>query len=160
MEANGFKSYRRRQISSIAIACCMLLIHDACGVKVSAENLADDTRMTVQEIAKLHARFNSKNFDDIYSHQTQALQQSISKEDFRVFLNSVMDSFGQFRSIIDKRINIVMQTPVQFRAVCNCQFDRGVLTEMFVFLKGSDEVQLAHYKISKGPAKLPMVGSD
>lgn len=148
----------RKGVLSIAFVSCALILYVACREKVKTQFLADDRQMAEQEIAKLHVRFNSKDFDAIYDHQSQVLKQSVSKEDFTAFLNSVMEKFGNFSSIIDKRVNIVMGKPVQFRAVYNSQFERGVLTEMFVFLKYSDELQLAHYTISMGPTKLPMMG--
>jgi hypothetical protein len=144
--------------STAVILSCLLLLIESYLVRIKPEFVADDRQLAEQEIEKLHRRFNLGDFNAIYNHEAMGLKQAISKKDFLSFLNNVHREFGNFKSIIDKRINVVLGNPVQLRAVCNSQFDTGVLTEMFIFLKDGDQIQLAQYNIAKGPAKLPETG--
>jgi hypothetical protein len=136
----------------------VVLFSDSCQLKIKPEFVADDKQLAEREIDTLHKRFNSGDVEAIYNQEAPGLKQAISKEKFFAFLSDVHNNFGDFKGILDKRITVVMGPPVQFRAVCNSQFDKGVLTEMFIFLRDGDQIQLAQYTIAKGPAKLPDVG--
>jgi hypothetical protein len=153
--------YSKRQliqyISSATALSCLLFVFESCLVKVKPESIAYDKQLAQQEIEKLHGRFNSEDFEAIYNQEAPGLQQAMSRRDFLSFLKNVHEEFGDFEGILDKRINIRVGTPVQIRAVYNSKFEKEVLTEMFVFLKDGDEIQLANYTISKGRSELPAV---
>jgi|GEM_PF-2434179 hypothetical protein len=148
-----------RHISiSATLFCLLVLFCDSCQVKIKPEFVADDKQLAQKEIDTLHQRFNSGDFETIYAQEASGLKQVIGKDKFFAFLSDVHNNFGDFKGIIDKRITVIMGSPVQLRAVCNSQFDKEVLTEMFIFLRDGGQIQLANYQIAKGPAKLPDVG--
>jgi hypothetical protein len=143
---------------SATLFCLLVLFCDSCQVKIKPEFVADDKQLALKEIDTLHMRFNSGDFEAIYNQEAPGLKQVIGKDKFFAFLSDVHNNFGDFKGIIDKRITVVMGSPIQFRAICNSQFDKEVLTEMFIFLGDGEQIQLAQYTIAKGPAKLPDAG--
>ena len=66
------------------------------------------------------------------------------------FLKNEHDEVGEFISVIDKRINVIIGAPIQIRAVYISKYSKMDLTEMFTFVKDGDELKLAMYQPSKG----------
>ena len=151
-------SKRVKYISTTAFISCLLLLVESCRLNVKAEYIADDKQLAEQEIKKFHGRFNSGDYDSIWNQAAPGLQQVISKKDFLAFLNNGHEQCGEFKAIIDKRVKVLAGSPMQIRAICNSQFDKAVLTEMFTWLKTGEEIQLAGYTVAKGPAELPSIG--
>jgi len=133
---------------------------ESCKLSVKPEYVADDKKLIGREIEKLHSRFNSGNFEIIWNEAAPGLQQVVSKKDFLAILNNEHENRGNFKYIIDQRINVIVRSPVEVRVMANYQFDKAVLTEMLTFIKAGDEIQLAGYTIAKGPVKLPDIGRE
>ena len=114
---------------------------------------------TEQEIEKFHLRFNLGDYELIYNNSIQEFQKSINKADIFKVLQNQHDEFRDFKSIIDKRVNLIIGAPVQIRAVYISQFKKMDLTEMFVFVKDGEQIKLALYQFSKGRSKLPALES-
>jgi hypothetical protein len=151
-------SKRVKYISTTAFISCLLLLVESCRLNVKAGYFAEDKQLTEQEIKKFHDRFNSGDYESIWNQAAPGLQQAISKKDFLTFLNNGHEQCGKFTGIIDKRLKVVVGSPVQIRVIYNSQFDKAVLTEMFTWLKSGEEIQLAGYTVAKGPAELPNTG--
>ena len=141
--------------STIAVISCLILFVESCRLSVKPEYIAADKESGMDEIAKFHSRFNSENFETIWDQADARLQQANSKKDLSTFLNNGHEQCGNFRKIIDKRINVIVGSPVQVRVVCNSQFDKAIMAEMFIFVKTGDDIRLAAYRVAKGPAELP-----
>lgn len=147
-----------RYISAAAFISCLLLMIESCKLSVKPGYVVDDKKFVGQEIEKLHGRFNAGNFETIRNEAAPGLQQVVSKKDFLTILNNEHDDCGNFKNIIDKRISVIVRSPVEVRVIANSQFDKAVLTEMLTFIKVGDEMQLAGYTIARGPVKLPDIG--
>ena len=72
-----------------------------------------------------------------------------------IFLKNGHSECGDFKGVIDKRINVIIGPPVEVRVVCNSQFDKAILTEIFAFIKTEGKISLSGYRVAKGPSKLP-----
>jgi len=151
-------SRRVKYIFTAAFISCLLLLVQSCRLSVKPEYIAGDTQLAEQEIEKFHGRFNSGNFETIWNQSAPGLQKVVSKKDFITFLNNGHEECGDFKGIIDKRVNVIVGPSVQVRAIYNSQFDKVVLTEIFVFMKTGDKIRLAEYTIARGPSKLPNIG--
>jgi len=58
--------------------------------------------------------------------------------------------FGAFKKVTSSELNVIPASPMQIRAVYNSTFEKGDATELFVFVKESDAVQLVQYQIFPG----------
>ncbi len=124
-------------------------------VKVTVGYIQDDKDSAEQEIEKFHSRFNSGDYEAIYNNAVQGSQKSQHQTDLSKFLKGERDSFGDFVSVIDKRINVIMGAPVQIRAAYISKFSKTDVTERFMFVHDGDMIRLALYQPSKGRTKLP-----
>ena len=136
---------------------CAALI-ESCTVNVKPGFIKEDKQSTEQEIEKFHSRFNAEDYELIYNKSIPELQKSIYKADMLKLMKNEHDEAGNFKSVIDKRINVIVGAPVQIRAGYISQYSKMDLTEMFLFVKDGEEIKLALYKPSKGRTELPDIG--
>ena len=135
-----------------------MLVLCSCQLSVQPNNAESDKKLAEREIVKFHNRFNSGDFGTIWDEAATGLQQVATKRDFVEFLNNGHSECGDFKGVIDKRINVIIGSPIQVRVVYNSQFDKAVLTEIFAFIKTDGKIFLSEYKVARGPSKLPDTG--
>src|ERR1700759_3834176 len=115
------KLQRVRHISTAAIVSCLLLLLESCNLSVKPEYIADDKQLAEREIDKFHLRFNAGNFETIWNQASITLKKALSKKDFITFLSNGHQQCGDFKRIIDKRINVIIQPSPQVRVMYNSQ---------------------------------------
>jgi hypothetical protein len=122
-------------------------------VSVKPGYAADDKLATARAIEEFHARFNARQSDRIYRDAHELFRQSQTKEDLAKNLNDTQNIFGAFKKATSSELNVIPASPIQIRAVYNSTFEKGNATELFVFVKQSDTVQLAQYQIFPGTVR-------
>lgn len=147
-----------------AVALYMFMLSASCKSNVKHGNITvtpgyikEDTFSVAKAIEEFHARYNAEDFDAIFINSIQEFQKSQSKSDMNKVMTAQRKEAGDFKSVIDKRINVIMAAPIQFRAIYVSQYNNLILTEMFTFVKIGDDFKLAWYKPLRGDSKLPTV---
>ena len=143
-----------KYLNWINLAFLFALIN-SCTANVRAGYIADDKKNTENEIEQFHARLSAEDYEAIYNNSSPVLQNSMNKNDLFKAMKNSHDDFGQFESVIDKRINVIVGTLVEIRAVYISKYSKTDLTESFVFVKEGDLIKLAFYQTSKGRSELP-----
>jgi hypothetical protein len=131
----------------------ILSIIQSCKVNVKPVYIKDDKTSTEKEIEEFHLQLNSENYELVYNNSIQGPLNSLNKAEFTRFLKKSHDDYGDFKRIIDKRINVVIGTPIQIRAVYISQFSKIDLTEIFLYVKDGKKIKLALYQTAKGRSK-------
>jgi hypothetical protein len=125
----------------------ILSIIQSCKVNVKPVYIKDDKTSTEKEIEEFHLQLNSENYELVYNNSIQGPLNSLNKAEFTRFLKKSHDDYGDFKRIIDKRINVVYIS----------QFSKIDLTEIFLYVKDGKKIKLALYQTAKGRSKLPPV---
>ena len=123
-------------------------------VSVRPGYIEDDKREALQAINNFHARLNSGQYAAIYDASDPALQQTGSREQLIAAMQATRAHFGEFRQVTDSEMNVIVRAPVEIRAAYNSKFEKGNVTEVFLFLRRGDQIKLAMYQISPGTTKL------
>lgn len=145
---------KAKYLNWISLACLFTLIN-SCTVNVKPGYIEDDKNNTEKAIEEFHTRLSAEDYQGIYNNSSPVLQNSMNKNDLLKAMKNSHDDFGQFESVIDKRINVIVGTPVEIRAVYISKYSKTDLTESFVFVKEGDLIKLAFYQTSKGRSELP-----
>jgi len=75
------------------------------------------------------------DYEAIYANSTLAFQESMNKVDILNAMKKNHEEFGEFESIIDSRINVIVGDPIQIRAVYISKYTKTDLTETFIYVK-------------------------
>ena len=110
---------------------------------------AEDKDRTAKLIAQFHARMNAGQFDEIYDDACIDFRNSQSRDYLIDAMRKSRDEFGIFRKIESSNIDVVVNAPVQVRAVYDSVFENGEATERFIFVEDNkgQKIQLLFYRI-------------
>jgi hypothetical protein len=142
-------------LSNLSCIICAVLLINSCKMQVKAGYIDDDKKSTETEIEKFHSRISSQDYEDIYNNSSPSFQKSVSKLDAIKAMEVTQEDCGQFDNIIDKRINVIVGTPVQIRAVYSSKYSKRNVTEEFIFVKEDDQIKLVQYQKFNGITTLP-----
>ena len=137
----------------LSVLALAFTITCSCQISVRPGYITEDKKAADTAIVELHHRFNAREHEKIYDDAHSLFKTSRIKSEFCDDLKEVHETMGEFESVTDKWINVVIATPVEIRAIYNTKFTNGDGTEGFVFLRDGDTVRLVQYQISRGTAK-------
>jgi hypothetical protein len=132
----------------------MFIILMGCSVTVEEGHIAEERKAIEAEVEKLHAQFNQSAFDEIIENAHPAFFANQKRQDLVRAMADTRKQYGSFESVTDKKINIVVRSPVEGRAAYNSKYERSDTTETFIFMKEGAEFKLVQYNIFPGTIRL------
>jgi len=142
-------------ISKTFSVACFILVLETCTVNVKPGFIDEDKQAAEKEIDKFHLQFSNGDFKTIYNNASASFQKAMDTSVLFAIMKNNHDQFGDFKVVVDKRLNVIIETPVQIRAVYISKFSKTDLTEMFIFIKDNDNIKLEFYKPYQGRSILP-----
>jgi RHS repeat-associated protein len=116
-------------------------------VSVTPGYIADDKAATAKAIEQFHVRLSKGQIDEIYSDADESFRRSQTREVLITAIQATRARFGGFKTMTHSELNVIVGAPVQIRAAYDSIFEKGNATELFVFLKHGNKVQLSRYEI-------------
>lgn len=107
-----------------------------------------DRNETIRRIEEFHARLNRGQFDQIYENASSALQLSTGYQGLTGTMRQINQNYGAFQRVESSKVEVVMSAPVEIRAVYDSVFEKGPVTEWFVFVIEGNDVRLRTYFVS------------
>lgn len=143
---------KKSLIVILAVPCSIIVIMLMLSrfVSLGSGYVADDKIATERAIEQFHSRMSAGEFEAIYQDSHPAFRQTQSHDALIAAMQSTHDSYGRVTAVTFSQLNVIVGAPVQIRAVYNTTFERGSVTELFIFIKNGKTVQLASYEIHPG----------
>lgn len=107
----------------------------------------EDKKQAAKLINQFHDRINAGQFDQIYDDAHATLRNSLTRQEWLIYMQETRDQFGRFKKVSSSQLNVVMTAPVQIRAACNSTFEEGEAAELFNLVREDDNVELLAYGI-------------
>lgn len=108
----------------------------------------DDKKEATQAIERFHNRLNALQFDAVYEDAYSELKNSQEQPAFTHLLRQVRDKFGAFQQADFSQVLVLMQTPIQVRAVYDSRFENGQVTESFTYVRQGKKLLLSSYELT------------
>jgi hypothetical protein len=119
----------------------------SCAVSVQSGNLDEDKRTVERAVDQFHKRFNSEQYQDIYNDAHEIYKKSQTQADSLNEFKKTENKFGKMEQVNEQRLKVIIGAPIQIRVVCKAKFDKGEVTETFIFIKDGDTIRLVQYGI-------------
>jgi hypothetical protein len=120
-------------------------------------NFATDKQTTAALISEFHDELNDGRFDDIYQNSSQVFRRSVASSEVTNRLRQNKERFGSFKNVLSSESTVLHGPPVEVRAVYNAAFDKGIVTELFRYVKEGRKLKLAFYEIRPGTGNLSFI---
>jgi hypothetical protein len=146
---------RQRILLIVLGLAALTLVWSRTSISIQPGYKKDDLKATAAAIEKFHARMNASQFDAIYDDANQLFQKSQERRTIIQAMGDTRKQFGKFERTTFSRLNVIVGTPIQIRAVYNGRFEKGDATEQFVFIKEGEDVKLAQYTVYSGTVRPP-----
>ncbi len=137
-------NYRKLLLPTASFALIVTLL--SC-ISVKPGYIADDKAATAKAIEQFHIRLSKGQIDEIYSDADESFRLSQAREALITAIQATRARFGGFKTTTSSELNVIVGAPVQIRAAYNSIYEKGAATELFVFLKRDNKVQLSRYEI-------------
>lgn len=62
-------------------------------------------------------------------------------------MQETKNRLGQFKGATSSDLNVIVGAPVQVRAAYKSAFEKSAVTELFIFVKQEDKMQLSEYRV-------------
>jgi hypothetical protein len=139
-----------------AISCTLL---HACSVQVHAGNIEEEKLKAAIAMTKFHAHLDAGEFDKIIDESSAAMQRSAPRDVALQALKQMHQKYGHFVRSTAVTMNVLPGPPVEVRAVCSSDFEKGPTTEMLSLVDEDGAVKLQLFRISPGTVMSKDAGS-
>jgi hypothetical protein len=116
--------------------------------------IAEDRKEAKANIDRFHERLARADFDAIYDDADEALKSALSRGAFTANMKGVKTRAGSPQQVTYWTVNVLTdRAPVEVRAISNTTFEKGPMTEMFIYVRRGKDLRLAYYTVSPGSAR-------
>jgi hypothetical protein len=137
------------------LAAGVLILLSLCGhFTFDVGNFARDKEMTAALIDEFHQDLNRGRFNDIYESSSHIFRRSFQSSEVCSQLRQNMERFGPYTNVLTSELNVLQGPPVEVQAVYNSTFEKGIVTELFGYVKEDHKLKLAFYEIRPGISNL------
>lgn len=109
--------------------------------------IADDKAAAAKAVEQFHDRLNVDEFSQIYDDAHDSFRQSQPRGDLIKAMQETRNRLGQFKGVTSSDLNVIVGAPVQVRAAYKSAFEKSAVTELFIFVKQGDRMQLSEYRV-------------
>ena len=130
------------KINLIIIAAVLFFLVVGCGSMMKGQKLAES------EIEKFHARYNAKQYSEIYSQSDDGFKKSVTESQFIEMLEKVDRKLGAVKNSSSNGWKVNTTTNGTFATItCEVEFATGKGTEEFMFRLDGDKALLFNYEV-------------
>lgn len=109
--------------------------------------IADDKAATAKAVEQFHARLNAGEFSQVYDDAHNSFRHSQPRGNLIKAIQETRNRLGQFKSVTSSDLNVIVGAPVQVRAAYKSVFEKSAVTELFIFVKQDDRIELSEYRV-------------
>lgn len=119
-------------------------------VSVTPGYIDEDKKVTEEKIQILHEYMNNEQYEAIVEDASEIMKNTLGKDVILNLIKNFHQELGKFIKVDDKKMNVIIDSPIQIRAVYVSTFEKGRVTELFNFIKENGrDIKLASYQIMK-----------
>ena len=119
---------------------------------VSVRPVYKDTEQALAQIAvdQFHERYNSRDYDGLYSMMAQSTQRAQSKENAVTAMQETVERWGKEQSSQMALAKLFPGPPVQVRMIYNTTYEKGNAQERFIWTSDGKQAALLQYQVVPG----------
>lgn len=120
------------------------------GISVTPGYIDEDKKVTEEKVKILHEYMNNEQYEAIVEDASEIMKNTLGEDVILNVIKNFHQELGKFIKVEDKKMNVIIGSPIQIRAVCVSTFEKGRVTELFNFIKENGrDIKLASYQIMK-----------
>lgn len=112
----------------------------------------DDKAEVAQLIQEFHLQSNAAEFGRIYDRASLSFRNVITKKQWTDKMQENRERYGLFVRPISSELNVIVGAPVEIRAAMKSECQKGRATELFIFTREGNSIELSAYGIYPGPS--------
>lgn len=139
----------------VTVILTLYLLMNICSASASTITITpgyidEDKKVTEEKIQILHEHMNEEQYEEIIQDASDIMKNTLGKDAILGVIKDFHQELGNFVKINDKKMNVIIGSPIQIRAVYVSDFEKAQVTELFIFIKENGrDIRLASYQIIK-----------
>jgi hypothetical protein len=141
---------RRTETKLAIFAILVTAICCACFTSVKTLDKDKEQAKADRMVIRFHELYNASRFEEIYGLLDDSVRQSVNKDAFLSALEETTAKWGKVRDSKLSEGKVLLNNPVQVRAIYNITYEKGQGQEWFTSNIRGDDARLVHYTNAEG----------
>jgi hypothetical protein len=140
------------------LVLCGVILSSCVSVSLRSAIVGRDDAATRTAISRFHTLFNSEKWDDICREAEPGFCAQPDKSSPIICIQHARSYFGEFKRLTFSETSTRLRTPIlgssdEVHAVCNSDFEKGAVTELFIFMRRTGKFHLMGYSSYPGTVR-------